>query len=223
MQPSRPNSAQPGHAPARSRRLTGGPRLSAATLSPARSPSLAHCPVGPTCRRQLLRPRVSLLSLCLVGPVRQALSCCPARPLFLSAMWACPVRSAPPALAVDQRVHTRARRRVSWPRRPPTRPTPFLEPRQCPVLAPRLISHNFTLSRALPTPPAAAGDPRPCSRPSKPPETAPDLSELRSEVRRPSPCPIFPIALCARSISTSPVLDRGGPPCSRGGRRFSLV
>jgi hypothetical protein len=143
----------------------------------------------------------------------------PPRVLFsLSALWACLVRSAFPAPAVDRRVRTRARRGVSRPRRPPTRHAPFLEPRQCPPHSPYLISCSFTLSRALPTPPAAAGDPRPRSRPSSSPETAPSLPELRPEVRHPSPCPISLIAPCVRPISPSPVLSRSGPPCSRGGR-----
>jgi hypothetical protein len=138
----------------------------------------------------------------------------------LSAPWACPVSSAPSALAVDRRVRTLARRRISRPRRLPTRPAPFLEPRQCLAHTPLLISHSFTLSRALPSPPAAAGDPRPCSWPSSSLETAPSLLELHPEVRHPSPCPISLIALCVRPISPSPVLDRGSPPCSRGGRLF---
>jgi hypothetical protein len=45
----------------------------------------------------------------------------PPRVLFsLSAPWACLVSSAFPALAVDWRVRTRARHRVSWPRHPPS-------------------------------------------------------------------------------------------------------
>ena len=64
----------------------------------------------------------------------------------------------------------------------------------------------------------AAGDPHPRSRPSSSPETAPSLPELCPEVRHPSPCPISPIAPCARPISPSPVLGHGGPPRSRGGR-----
>jgi hypothetical protein len=151
--------------------------------SPARSPSL---------------------SLCLAGPVRQRRAVAPRVPFTLSAPWTLPVRSTFLAPAVDQRMRTRTRRWVSRPRRPPTRPTPFLEPRQCPALAPRLISHALTLSRALPTPPAAAEDPRPCSRPSSSPETAPSLPE----VRHPSPCPISLIAPCVRPISPSPVLAR---------------
>jgi hypothetical protein len=99
-------------------------------------------------------------------------------------------------------VRTRARRRVSQPRRPPTHLAPFLEPRQHPALAPRLISRSSALSRSLPTPPASAGDPRPRSRPSSSPETAPSLLELRPEVRHLSPCPIFPIALYARPRRT---------------------
>jgi hypothetical protein len=136
----------------------------------------------------------------------------------LSAPWTLPVSSAPSALAVDRRVRTRARRRISRPRRPPTRPAPFLEPRQCLAHTPHLILRSFTLSRALSTPPAAAGDPRPHSRLSSSPEIAPSLPELRPEVRHPSPCPISSIAPYVRPISPSPVLGRGGPPCSRGGR-----
>jgi hypothetical protein len=142
----------------------------------------------------------------------------PTVPFSLSASWACFVCSAFFALAVDRCVRTRARRQISRPRRPPTCPTPFLEPRQCPAHTPPLISLGFTLSRALPTPPAAAGDPRPCSRPSSALETVPSLPELRPKVRHPSPCPISLIAPYVRPISPSPVLDRGGSPCSRGGR-----
>jgi hypothetical protein len=74
------------------------------------------------------------------------------------------------------------------------------------------------LSRALPTPPAAVGDPHPHSRSFSLPETTPGLTELHLEVRHPSPCPISLIAPCVHPISPSPVLDRSGPPCSRGGR-----
>jgi hypothetical protein len=162
-------------------------------------------------------PRV--LSLCLASPDCQSPSRCPAHPFSsLSAPWAYPVSSAPSALAVDRLVRTRARHRISRPRHPPTRPAPFIEPRQCPAHTPRLISLSFTISRALPKPPAAAGDPRPCSQPSSSPETAPSLPKLRPEVRHPSPCPISPIAPSARPISPSPVLGRGGTPCSHGGR-----
>jgi hypothetical protein len=159
------------------------------------------------------------LSLCLAGPVRQCRAVAPARPFFsLSAPWAYLVSSAPSVLTVDRRVRTRARLRISRPQRPPTRPTPFVEPRQCPTLAPRLILHTLALSRALPSPSDATGDPSLRSRPSSSPETAPSLLELRPEVRHLSPCPISLIVPYVRPISPSPVLDRGGPPCSRGGR-----
>jgi hypothetical protein len=175
--------------------------------------------VGPTCRALVSFARSLPLSLS-VSWARVASRRAVARaPLSsLSASWACPVSSALSALAVDRRMRTRARRRISRPRRPPTHPSPFLEPCQCPAHTPRLISLSFTLSRALPMPPAAARDPRPRSRPSSSPETAPSLLELRPKVRHPSPCPISPIAPCVRPISPSPVLDRGGPPCSRGDR-----
>jgi hypothetical protein len=117
-------------------------------------------------------------------------------------------------------VCTHARRRVSRPQRPPTRLAPFIEPCQCPAHNPHLISRSFTLSQALPLPPAAAGDPRLRPRPSSSPETAPSLPELCPKVRHPSLCPISLIAPYVRPISPSPVLGRGGPPCSRGGRPF---
>jgi hypothetical protein len=157
--------------------LTGRPRLSATAFSPtlSLSLSLALCPLGPTCRRQLLHPRASLFSLSR-GPALPSAKPLPARPFSLSASWTLPVSSA---LTLDQRVRTRACRRISWPQPPPTHLDPFLEPRQCPHSLPRLISHSITLSRALPMPLDAAGDPRPRSRPSISPETAPSLPELR--------------------------------------------
>jgi hypothetical protein len=174
--------------------------------------------VGPTCRRRFSSPARSLPLSVSQARFASCRAVAPRVPFSHSAPWACLVSSAFPALAVDRRVRTCTRRRISRPRRPPTRPAPFLEPRQCPAHTPHLISLSFTLSRALPTPPAADGDPRLCSRPSSSLETAPSLPELRPEVRHPSPCPISPIAPCVRPISPSPVLGRGGPPCSRGGR-----
>jgi hypothetical protein len=157
------------------------------------------------------------LSLCLVGPVCQCRAVAPARPLFSLYAVGLPCQfrllRARHGLA---RAHSRTSPGFSA--TTPTRPAPFLEPRQCPAHTPHLISLGFTLSRALPTPPAAAGDPRPRYRPSSSPETAPSLPELRLEVRHPSPCPISLIVPCVRPISPSPVLDRGGPPCSRGGQ-----
>jgi hypothetical protein len=171
-------------------------------------------PVGAS----FLRPFALSLSVSR-GPGSLVPSCCPRASSFsLSAAWACLVSSAFFALAVDRRMHTRAHRRVSRPRRPPMHPTPFLEPHQCPALAPCLISHTLALSLALPSPPDAAGDLRPRSRPSSSSETTLSLPELRPEVRHLSPCPIFLIAPCVRPISPSPVLNRGGPQCSRGGR-----
>jgi hypothetical protein len=188
MQPSRPNSAQPGRAPARPRRLTSGPRLSVAALS------LAHCLVGPTCRCRFHHPHAPPLSLSR-GPGSPVAESLPRASPFLSLRRG-PSLSVPPALAVDRRVRTRARHWISRPRRPPMRPAPFLEPRHCPALGPRLISHGFALSRALPTPPAAAGEPRPRSQPSSSPETAPGLPELRPEVRLLPPCLFYLIRVC---------------------------
>jgi hypothetical protein len=181
--------------------------------------------VGPIYRRQFPSPACSLSLSVSWAQIASRRAVAPHAPFLLSAPWACPVSFAPSALAMDRRVHTHARRRISQPRCPPTRLAPFLEPRQCPAHTPRLISLSFTLSRALPTPPAAAGDPRPRSQPSSSPETALSLPELRPDVRHPSPCPISSIAPCVRPISPSPVLSRGGPPCSCGGRpiEFGLV
>jgi hypothetical protein len=153
--------------------------------------------VGPICRRKFSSPARSLSLSVSRAQFTSCRAVAPRVPFSLSAPWACLVSSAFPALVVDRRVRTRARRRISRPRRPPTCPSPFLEPRQCPAHTPRLNSHSFTLSRALPTPPAAAGDPRPCSRPSSSPETAPSLPELCPEVRHP-PVPNFLYcALCS--------------------------
>jgi hypothetical protein len=90
--------------------------------------------VGPTCRCQFPSP-VRSLSLSLSVSRAQFASAEPLPPhvLFsLSVSWACLVSSAFFALAVDRRVRTHARRRVSRPRRPPTHPTPFLEPASAP-------------------------------------------------------------------------------------------
>jgi hypothetical protein len=139
MHPSQPNSAQPGRAPTRPRRLTGGPCLSAVALSPARSPSLARCPVGPTYRRRFLHPRAPPLSLPR-GPRSPVAEPLPRASPFLSLRCGPALSYPPPALAVHRRVRTRGRRRISRPRRPPMRLAPFLEPRQCPTLAPL---HHF--------------------------------------------------------------------------------
>jgi hypothetical protein len=174
--------------------------------------------VGPACRRQFSSPRAPSLSLSRrpSPPVAEPLPRTPLSPL--STPWTLPVSSAPSTLTVDQHVRSHARRRISRPRRPPTRPAPFIEPRKCLAHTPHLISRSFALSRALPTPPATARDPRPRSQPSSSPETAPSLPELRPEVRHLSPCPISLITPYAQPISPSSVLGRGGPPCSRGGR-----
>ena len=77
-QPSHPTKPSQ---PARPRHLTGRPCLSAAVLPHARPPSLARCPVGPTCRCQFPSP-VRSLSICLAGPVRQCRVVALMRPLF---------------------------------------------------------------------------------------------------------------------------------------------
>jgi hypothetical protein len=110
----------------RPRRLTGGPRLSTA-VPLSRAPSLSRSlPSGANLSVPVSFARSLSLSLCLAGPVRQCRAVVPARPFLLTVSWACPISSTPSALAVDRRVRTRARRRVSRSRHPPTRPAPLL-------------------------------------------------------------------------------------------------
>jgi hypothetical protein len=200
-------------APARPLCLTGEPHLSAQT----RAPTLPRCPVDPACWCQLLHPLALPLSLSR-GPGSPVPSHCHTRPLFS-------------LCAVDPPYQIRLPRAHRGPARAHSRtssgflammlahaPNSLFRAPQCPAHTPHLISCSFTLSRALPTPPAAAGDPRPCSWPSSSSETAPGLPELRLVVRHSSPCPISLIAPCVRPISPSPMVDHGDPPCSRGDR-----
>jgi hypothetical protein len=126
------------------------PPVSGDSLSRALSLVLAPCPLGPTCRRRFLHPRAPPLS---ASRARFASSWAvvPSTPFLSHCAVDLPVRSALPVPAVDRRVRIRARRRISRPRRPPTRPAPFLEPHQCLHSLPRLILHNIALSRALPS------------------------------------------------------------------------
>jgi hypothetical protein len=167
-----------------------------------------------------LRPFALSLSLSLSrGPSSPVPSRCPRASPFLSLRHG-PALSVPPSPLspwTGECALAHVAGFLGHDARPRTQ-LPFLEPRQCPAHTPRLTSLNFTLSCALPMPPTTIGGPRLHSWPSSSPKTAPSLPELRPEVRHPSPCPISSIAPCARPISPSPVLGRGGPPCSRGGR-----
>jgi hypothetical protein len=108
---------------------------------------------------------------------------------------------------MDRRMRTRARRRNSRPRRPPTRTHLPLRARQRSHSLPRLISHSFALSRTLPTPPDATGDPRPLLRPSSSPETAPSQFWHRR-------CSVVAVRR-ARAVASqfSPVQCPGVGPC----------
>jgi hypothetical protein len=213
-QPSHPTKPSQ---PARPRHLTGRPCLSAAVLPHARPPSLACCPVGPPVGPSFLRSFA--LSISDSWARFASAERCPRASPFLSfrrgPALSVPPSPRPPCSGACALAHVAGF--LGHDARPRAQ-LPFLEPRQCLAHTPRLTSLDFTLSRALPTPPATAGDPRPCSRPSSSQETAPSLPELRPEVRHPSPCPISFIAPCVRPNSPSPVLGRGGMPCSRGGR-----
>jgi hypothetical protein len=191
------SGSSPSRAPSFSRSLPSGADLSAPVTSPARSSlslSLSRGS-GPPVIEPL--PRASLFSL--------------------SAPWASPVSFA---LSARRRGPAHAHSRTS-PGFSATTPTlassSLLRAPPMPRAHPS-PSRSFTFSHALPSPPAAAGDLRQRPRPSSSPKSMPSLPELRPEVKHPSSCPISLIAPCVRPISPSPVLGRGGPPCSHGGR-----
>jgi hypothetical protein len=174
--PNQPSSAQSGRAPALLLPLS-------ATVCPALpSLPLARCTVGPTCRRQLLRPRVPLPSLSC-GPVLPGAEPLPARPFSLSLRCG-PSLSAPPSSRPPW-TSKRALAHVAGILGHVALPTPqlLLSPRPCPHSLPRLISRSPAVARALLTPSDLAGDPRPPPWPSSSPETAPSHPELRPEVR----------------------------------------
>jgi hypothetical protein len=182
-------------APTRPLFLTGKPNLSAQPRAPTLPRS--RCLVDPTCRRQLLRPLALPLSISRAR-FTSAEPLPPRVPFFLSAPWTLPVRSAFLTPVVDQRVRTRARHWVSRPRRPPTCPTLFLEPRAHPSphfarLHPLSRSAHAANRRRRPAPvfPAIqlAGDR------SKPPRAPPRGETLVS-------APNFPYcALCSSSFA----------------------
>jgi hypothetical protein len=117
--------------------------LSAAVPPRACPPSLALCPVGLTCRCQFPSPVRSLSLFVSRAQFASAELLPPRVPFSLSAMWACLVSSTFLALAVDRRVRTRVRRRVSRPRRPPTRLAPLF--RAPPVLCAHPSPHFVQL------------------------------------------------------------------------------
>jgi hypothetical protein len=161
---------------------------------------LALCPLGPTYRRQFssLAPSLSLSVSQAQIASRRAVA--PRGPFFSLYAVGLPCQFCPHrARRGPARAHSRMSPDFSV-TTPAHAPSSLLRALLVPRARPSPHSHSFTLSRALPTPPVAAGDPHPHSPPSKPPETAPDLPELRPEVRHPSSCPISPIAPCAQPI-----------------------
>jgi hypothetical protein len=207
--PTKPSQA------ARPRHLTGGPRMSAAVLPRARPPSLARCLVGPICRC----PFFSLARSLSRGPGSPVAEPLPRTPLFFSLCAVglpcqfCPLRArrgptrAHSRTSPDFSAMTPAHAPNSLLRAPPVpraHPSPHFA-----QLYPLSRSAHAASRRRRPAPafPAIqlAGDR------SKPPRASP-----RGET--PVPCPISSIAPCARPISHSLVLGRGGPPYSRGGR-----
>jgi hypothetical protein len=111
--PFRPKPAHQAQSRARLPPLTGGPRLSA-PVSHACPLSLAHCPVGPICRRRFPSPARSLFSLCLAGLDHQSSSHCPERPSFLSLRRG-PTLLAPPSPRVAGFLGHDARPRAQLP------------------------------------------------------------------------------------------------------------
>jgi hypothetical protein len=173
--------------------------------------------VGPTCRRQFPSPAHSL-SLYLAGPVRQCLAVAPARPLFSLYVVGLPcqfrllhARRGPTC------VHSRTSPGFSatMPAHVPSSlfrapPVPHAHPSPH-FTHPRPLSRYALAARRRRRPSLASPAIQIAGDRSKPPRAPP-------EVRHPSPCPISLIVPYVRPISPSPVLDRGGPPCSRGGR-----
>jgi hypothetical protein len=170
--------------------------------------------VGPSCRRRFSSPaRPSFLSASRARIASRRVVA-PSAPLFSLCVVGLPCQLRPlRARRGPARAHSRTSPDFSA-TTPTHAPSSLLRVPPVPHARPSPHSaHPRPLSRSV----LAARDPRPRNQPCSSPETAPSLPELRPEVRNLSPCPIFPIALYARSISTSPVLCRGGPPCSRGG------
>jgi hypothetical protein len=192
--------------------------LSAAVLPRVRPPSLARCPVGSICRRQFPSPACSLSLSVSWARIASHRAVAPRTPFFSLCAVGLPCQFRPlrarrglarahSCTSPDVSATTPAHAPSSLLRAPPVpraHPSPHFA-----QLHPLSRSAHAASYRRRPAPsfPAIqlAGDR------SKPPE-------LRPEVRHPSPCPISPIALCVRPISPSPMLGRGGPPCSRGGR-----
>jgi hypothetical protein len=201
--------------PARPRRLTGGPRLSAAVLPRARPPSLARCPVGPICRRQFPSPAHSLSLSVSRAWIASRQVVAPSTPFFSLYVMGLPCQFRPlRAHRGPARAHSRTSPDFSA-MMPAHAPSSLLRAPPVPRAQP---SPHFSQLHPLSRSTHAAGVSCPRSWPTSSPETAPNLPELHPEVRHLSPCPISSIAPCVRPISSSSVLGRGGPPCSRGGR-----
>jgi hypothetical protein len=202
----------------RPRRLTGRPCLLAVALCPARSPPSRSLSSGADLSAPVFFTRALILSLPR-GSGSLVAEPLPRTPPFLSLCAVdppCQIRP-PRARRGPARVHSRTSPDFSA---TTTAHAPTSLLRAPPVPRARPLPHFAQLHPLSRSAHAASRRrrPAPAFPTSMPPETAPSLPELCPKVRHLSPCPIFPIALCARPISTSPVLGRGGPPCSCGGR-----
>jgi hypothetical protein len=200
--------------PTRPRRLTGGPRLSAAVIPRTHPPSHARCPVGSICRRQFPSPARPSLSVSRAR-IASRRAVAPHTPFFSLYAVGLPCQFRPlrarrgPARAHSSTSSDFSATMLAHVPNSLLRAPPVLSARPSPHFA-----HPCPLSRSV----LAARDPRPRSRPTSSLEIAPTLPKLRPEVRHLSLCPISSIVLCVRPISSLPVPDRGDPPCSRGGR-----
>jgi hypothetical protein len=121
LSPARPRARAPALPDRRTPAVSGSSPLPRALSLPCSLPARADL-----LALVFLRQRALLLSLSR-GPGSPVPSRCPRASPFLSLCHG-PSLSDPPSprVAVDRRMRTRARRRVSRPRRPPTRPTLFL-------------------------------------------------------------------------------------------------
>jgi hypothetical protein len=171
--------------------------------------------VGPICRRQFPSPARSLSLSASRARIASRRVVAPLTPFFSLCAVGLPCQFRPlRALCGSAPAHSRTSLDFSA-TTPAHAPSSLLRAPPVPRAHP---SPHFAQLHPLSHSAHAAGDLHLRSRPSSSPETAPSLPELRPEVRHLSLCLISPIAPCVRPISPSPMLGRGGPSCSRGGR-----
>jgi hypothetical protein len=166
--------------------------------------------VRPRSRLSVPRSCPRALSLRLVGPVCRRRLPSPARPRSLSVSRAQPVSAPSHSLralissrcVVGPPCQIRLPREPPWtsadahrepqPRHLPTHPSSLLSTARTRSLSPASFrASSLSLSHALPSPLALAGDTRTLCWPSSPPEATPSHPELRPKVKNSFPCLVF--------------------------------